>query len=214
MSSYLSIIWIVAAVAAPPTGTQQPQQQPAATTADQKASQPKKPDLAGKLPEPLSWITGNIGDLEKTGYFKIVDARYGKTKGLSEPAVIWTIEIVKPITCRHAILLLNHLKDVRFYSLVDEKYQQLLLLSEMYYSPWLEEGAVNNEILDRDERFQVWVLLDENQIWVLKHDRADSVVFANPKEPRPGRKNLWRQTRKYRSPSAHFTLDNRPVGSH
>ena len=209
MSRYFFIVWIGASITAPSLGAPQQDEEVPETPADEQASETRQ-----KLPEPLSEISGNLDDLEKTGYFKIIDGQYGRTKQLSEKAIIWTIEVVKPLTCGHAMILFQRLGDVRFYRVRDDGSRQQLLSTQLYYSSWIEEGAVNHEILGRDERFQVWLLMRERQTLVLEHEGASIVVFAEPKRRRANRKNLWRETHRYRLPESHSRIPHRAVGAH
>jgi hypothetical protein len=201
-------------MSAPSLAAPQEQQELGNVSSPEKASDVPESEELPKLPEPLNKISGNLTDIERTRYFRIIDGGYGRTTRLNEKAMIWTVEVIKPITCGHAMILLNRLGDVRFYRVVDEDYRQQLLTTRLYYSSWLEEGAVSHEILGRDERFEIWLLLDEQQIWVLEHNGANEVVFALPKRRHPAHKDLWRETRRYRSPEAHLNLGYNPVGAH
>ncbi len=140
-----------------------------------------EPEKLVSLPDPLSDVSGNILDLEKDGFFKIVKGDYSRTTAGDEEALVWTVEVVKPITCRHAQLRLRHLGDVRFYW-VGEKWRKQLYSTELYYSSWVASGAVHHEILDPYEQFQIWLALDARQVGLLKHDRASRVVFKELKQ--------------------------------
>lgn len=203
MNRYFIIVWIVAVIATPSLGAPQQDEEVPKSPADEQAA-----ETGQKLPEPLNQVSGNLDDLEKTGYFKIIDGGYGRTQELKEKAMIWTIEVVKPLTCGHAMILLQRLSDVRFYRVNDDGYRQQLLTNQLFYSSWIEEGAVSHEILGRDVRFQVWLLMNERQTWILEHERANTVVFAQPKRRYPGRRDLWRETRRYRMPEAHSRISN------
>jgi hypothetical protein len=166
-----------------------------------------------KLPPPLGQITGNFDALEETGYFRIVQGEYGRTRQLREPAMIWTVEVVKPLTCGHATILLDRLSDVRFYRVYEDGYRQQLLTTVLYHSSWIEQGAVSHEILGRDEQFEVWVLLNTRQQFLLEHEGANEVVFSQPRERKAGHKGLWRETRRYRLPEAYSRIPHRAVGT-
>jgi hypothetical protein len=136
------------------------------------------------------------------------------TKVLKERALIWTIEVIKPLTCGHAMILFKRLGDVRFYRVNEDGYRQQLMSTQLYYSSWIEEDAVSHEILGRGEQFQVWLLMNERQTWVLQHEGANMVVFAEPKRRNPGHRDLWRETRRYRLPEAYSRIPHRAVGAH
>jgi hypothetical protein len=166
MVCLLCIAWFTAASAS--------MAQEATPTLEQEEEQEQP---SAKLPEPVSGIAGSLADLEETGYFEIVDAVYARTKELDEPAVIWTVKVTKPITCRHAILLLRQLSDVRFYR-TGEDWRKEILAAELYHSSRIGYEAVHHRIMRRDEQFEVWVLLSQWQVWMLNHEQADSIEFV------------------------------------
>lgn len=133
-----------------------------------------------RLPAPLNDITGNFADLEKSGHFRIIKEEYSRTKELREEALIWTLRVVEPLSYRHAMIVLRRLADVRFYRVVKD-YRKLLYSTELYYPSYIRTGAVSNENLNVDDWLQVWVLMDERQIWDLKHHRANTVEFRELK---------------------------------
>ena len=129
-----------------------------------------------RLPEPLNDITGNFADLEKSGHFRIIKEEFGRTKELREEALIWTLRVVKPLSYRHATILLRRLADVRFYRVVKD-WRKLHYSTELYYPSYIRTGAISHESLNVDDWVPVWVLLDERQIQHLKHHRANTVEF-------------------------------------
>jgi hypothetical protein len=133
-----------------------------------------------KMPEPLAAIYGNLHDLEATGYFQILEARLGRTKPLDQDAMIWTVQVLRPITHRHAMLELRRLGDVRFYRNAEHGRFEVYW-TELYYSSWIPAGAVHHEILDVDEQFEIWILLDQDQIDQLDRKFADTVEFRELK---------------------------------
>lgn len=133
-----------------------------------------------RLPQPLNDITGNFADLEKSGHFRIIKEEFGRTKGTKQEALIWTLRVVKPLSYQHAVIVLRRLSDVRFYRVVKD-WRKQYYSTELYYPSYIANGAIRNESLDLDEWLRVWVLLDEKQIWHLKHHRANTVEFRELK---------------------------------
>ncbi len=133
-----------------------------------------------RLPEPLNDITGNFADLEKSGHFRIIKEEFGRTKELREEALIWTLRVIKPLSYRHATILLRRLADVRFYRVVKE-WRKLHYSTELYYPSYIRTGAISHETLNVDDWVQVWVLLDERQTRHLIHHRANTVEFRELK---------------------------------
>ena len=100
-----------------------------------------------------------------------------------DQAMVWTVEVVKPLTCGYAILLLRDMSDIRFsrsFQQNDINYHRELFATRLFYESWLDSGAVSHEILDRDERFDIWMDLTDAEAWVLTHDKANGVVFSRP----------------------------------
>jgi len=133
-----------------------------------------------RLPKPLNDITGNFGDLEKSGYFRIIKEEFGRTKELREEALIWTLRVVKPLSYQHAMIRLRRLGDVRFYRVVKD-WRKQLHSTELYYPSYIRTGAIHYENLAQDDWLQVWVPLDEEQVLHLKHHRANTVEFRELK---------------------------------
>ncbi|MBC8870538.1 MAG: hypothetical protein H8E44_14040 [Planctomycetes bacterium] len=133
-----------------------------------------------RLPNPLNDISGNFVDLEKSGYFKIIKDEYGRTREFDEEAVIWTLKVVKPLSCGHAMILLRRLSDVRFYR-IDKDWRKQLHSAFLYYPSHISTGAVRHDILDLDEWFEVWIPLSERESWHLRHHRANTVEFRELK---------------------------------
>jgi hypothetical protein len=133
-----------------------------------------------RFPEPLERLSCNIADLEKSGHLALTKVEYGRTAMVRDDAVIWTLKVVKPITCRHVIMLLRHLRDVRFYATpqgtVQETHWTLL-----YYSARIPLGAVNRQVLSVDEQFQIWVPINAVEIRRITSRGADTVVFSELK---------------------------------
>ena len=134
--------------------------------------------LAAKLPEPINTISCNIADLEATGFFSITKVGFGRTRALNEAAVLWTVKVVEPLTCRHAIFLLRHLGDARFYRTLKDGSRSELMSAELYYPAWITDGAISSQNLPQDSEFSVWLLLDGTQVRSLKLHEADTLEFS------------------------------------
>ena len=140
------------------------------------ADEPPSP-IAAKLPEPLKKIACNLGDLETPGYFTITKVEFGRTKPLAEEAIIWTVKVVKPLACRHAIRLLQRYGDVRFYRALKDRRMELLT-TQLSFPAWIETDAVDQRILREDREFPIWVLLSPAEVQMLKLREADTVEFG------------------------------------
>lgn len=134
-----------------------------------------------RLPEPLSDITGNFADLEKSGHFRIIKEEFGRTKGLREDALIWTLRVVKPLSYKHAMIVLHRLGDVRFYRVVKD-WRKQLHSTQLYYPSYIGKGAVRSEALAQDEWLEVWVLLSQRETDHLELHRANTVEFRQLKQ--------------------------------
>jgi hypothetical protein len=133
--------------------------------------------IAAKLPEPLKKISCNLGDLEALGYFTITKVEFGRTKPLNEEGIVWTVKVVKPLACRHAVRLLQRYGDVRFYRKLKDRRMQLLM-TELYFPTWIESEAVDQRILRQDQEFPVWVVLSPADVLMLKLREADTAEFG------------------------------------
>lgn len=140
------------------------------------AAKQGKDEKQQPLPAPLDRITGNFLDLESTGYFKIAKTEFGRTDLHRDDALIWTLEVTRPISVRHALRILQQLGDVRFYRTEEDWFQQLHM-THLHYTDTLDARAVRNEILGNFEEFRVWVILSGQDIYGLTHGNADTVVF-------------------------------------
>lgn len=153
---------------------------PARTEAsDGSSSRP----ASDKLPPPLDKIVCNIADLEQSGHFELSASRLGRSEDFGEEALIWTVRVRTPVSCRHAMILLNRLSDVRFFW-TEKDWQKELYSTGLRYSSRLAEGAVHHEILQQDEEFQIWVLLDQRYVDMLVLLKADTLVFHSPQTMR------------------------------
>jgi len=147
-----------------------------AASGEQEAKERRPVEI---LPEPLNNVVCNATDLEKTGQLVVIKAAFGWSEDFGDEALIWTVKVLKPMTCRHAEILLRRFSDVRFYH-AEEKMEKELYSGALYFSPRIAEGAVHGEILQRDVEFQVWVLLNSAQAALLARQQADHLVFHEP----------------------------------
>jgi hypothetical protein len=152
---------------------------PSAPASESTDSKEVEPPSWAKLPSPLNKVSCNIGDLEETGYFRITKAEFGREKELGEEALIWTVKVLKPLTCRHAMILLERFAESRFYRNT-KKLRFDLGAAEVYYPSWFTLGTVTGQVLNQEEEFQVWVLLTDAQVRKLVFRKADMVVFGRP----------------------------------
>ncbi len=175
---------------------------PAPPPAPVAPAAPKTPDEqkrrpAEQLPAPLNGIACNLVEVEKSGFLEFTKVAFGRSEDFGDEALIWTAKVQRPITCRHAMILLRQFSDVRFYH-SEEKLEKEVYSGELYYSPRIAEGAVHGEILRRDMEFEVWVLLDQTQVIKLQREQADTVVFHEPQTvrvPTPGvARTPWNMT--------------------
>lgn len=141
------------------------------------SSEESVPPTKVKLPEPLSAVSTNLGELALTGYFEVSPPAFGRTKKLDEEALLWTVKVVKPLTCRHAISLLHSLSDGRFYRTLKKSRLELRSV-ELHYPNWLDYGSVNQQILRQDQEFQVWVLVNGGEVTNLRLRQADTLEFT------------------------------------
>ena len=135
--------------------------------------------LGEKLAEPLEGVTCGLLAIEESGYFALTDVRYARTEDHREEAMIWTIKVKKPLTCRHALALLRRFQDARFYD-TEYKSRQELLVERLFYSSWIAEGAINRRILKPDDEFQLWIVLDIVAVRMLRSRGADTLEFREP----------------------------------
>lgn len=129
------------------------------------------------LPQPLEEVSGNIMDLEKSGHFRIVKAEYSRPVGDNNEALIWTVRVVKPLTCRNALMQLRYFRDVRFYDTAQGAKIEILS-TLLYYSRLLDVGAVNRDILGEYDQFQLWAFISPVDVRKLTSQGGDTVEFA------------------------------------
>jgi hypothetical protein len=157
-------------------------QPPAVSNPSAAAPKTKRRDVE-QLPAPLDKIACNITNLERTGYLALASVALGRSEDFGDEALVWTVKVQKPISCRHAMILLRSLSDVRFYH-SEQDTQKELYSTDLLYSARLAEGAVHGEVLQQDEEFQVWVLLSLWHVGILARQEVDTLVFDKPKNVR------------------------------
>ena len=101
----------LAVIAGQAFGAEPPPEKP--PEAAQAVTEKKHP--AESLPAPLEGISTNLADLEKSGDFTIERAEFAVPDESDEEAFVWTIKVNRSLTIRHAMLLLDRFRDVRFY---------------------------------------------------------------------------------------------------
>jgi hypothetical protein len=136
-----------------------------------------------QLPTPLDKVACNITDLEQAGFLTLTSVALGRSEDFGDEALVWTVKVQKPISCRHAMILLRSFSDVRFYH-TEEETQKELYSTDLLYSARLAEGAIQGEVLQQDEEFQVWVLLSLRHVEILARQQIDTVVFDKPQTVR------------------------------
>jgi hypothetical protein len=138
---------------------------------------------ARQLPAPLDKVACNIADLEQTGFLTLTNVALSRSEDFGDEALVWTVKVQKPISCRHALILLRSFSDVRFYH-TEKEIQKELYSTDLLYSSRLAEDAVHGKMLQQDEEFQVWVLLSFRHVEILARQRVDNVVFDKPQTVR------------------------------
>jgi hypothetical protein len=143
------------------------------------AAEQAKPQDAEYLPAPLDKIACNLSKLKASGHVDLSSAVLGHAEDFGDESLVWTVKVLKPISCRHALILLRSFSDVRFYHSEEDTVKELYS-TNLVYSTRLAEGAVNGEVLQQDEEFQVWVVISLRHLDVLTRQQADAVVFGKP----------------------------------
>ena len=135
------------------------------------------------LPAPLDKITCNIAGLEESGHLALSKPRLGRSEDFGDEALIWTVKVQRPISCRHVTILLRRFGDVRAYFTEEYQYKELYS-TDLLYSSRISQGAVHGEILGQDEEFEIWVLLSLRHVDMLVFLNADRVLFSEPQTVR------------------------------
>jgi hypothetical protein len=156
-----------------------PEAEPAAAeaAAPRRAAvvEPPAPRSLDYLPPPLETIRGDLRELEATGHFTI--AGVALTVQLNgDEAVIWTIVVNRPVTCRHIEQVLRQYRDVRFYATLNNTRQELYT-TVMQYSERVSLGTINKQLLLQDDQFEVWVPLDKTAQRRLLSFKSDTATF-------------------------------------
>lgn len=143
---------------------------------DTTTEAPDKPPELRRLPPPLEDIIGGLQALERSGHFRLIQMEMGRPRVTEMDAVVWTVRVVRPLTYRHALLLLCRVGDVRIARVRDD-WQKQLLRTRLAWPDWIDSGAVHGDVLDRDAEFEVWIDLDERTVATLQRDQANRIVF-------------------------------------
>lgn len=135
-----------------------------------------------QLPSPLDRISGNLHEIEKSGWFTITDVRFDTVGIDRQQSVVWTLRVNQPITCRHAVIFLRNYRDVRFYH---ETEQQALIevhYTRLYYDHMIEMGAANNEVLPRDSIVRLYFFLVRGDLPRIQLGKPNQVVVTREGE--------------------------------
>ncbi len=143
---------------------------------DAATETPDKPRELKRLPPPLEDVIGGLHELERSGHFRLLQMEMGRPRVTEMDAVVWTVRVVRPLTYRHALLLLRRVGDVRIARVRDD-WQKQLLRTRLAWPDWIESGAVHGDVLDRDAEFEVWIDLDARTVGTLRRDQANRIVF-------------------------------------
>jgi hypothetical protein len=143
------------------------------------AASETKPQDVNQLPAPLDKVACNVTDLEQNGFLTLTSVALDRSEDFGDEALVWTVKVQKPISCRHAMILLRGFRDVRFYH-TEEETRKELYSTDLLYSSRLAEGAVRGEVLQQDEEFQVWILMSFWHVDILTRQQVDTLVFNKP----------------------------------
>lgn len=127
------------------------------------------------FPPPLAAVRGDLREIEASGHLTIDDVALTVQLNGDE-AVIWTVRVNKPITCRHVEQLLRQYRDVRFYATLDNSRQELYT-TVLQYSERVALGTINQKLLVQDDQFEVWVPLDKTAQRRLVSFKSDTAAF-------------------------------------
>ena len=172
----------LAVIAGQAFGAELPPEKP--PEAAQAVTEKKQP--AESLPAPLEGIATNLADLEKSGDFTIERAEFAVPDESDEEAFVWTIKVNRSLTIRHAMLLLDRFRDVRFYN-TEGAMPNELHSTWLHYSPRMAERAINRDMLKQDETFQAWVVVSPTTVRMLNSMKADTVLFQPPGRRTPAK---------------------------
>ncbi|MDP6060022.1 MAG: hypothetical protein QGH33_14075, partial [Pirellulaceae bacterium] len=137
------------------------------------------------MPKPLEAIESNIRDLEKQGFLSIVSGSYKIINNAQDDAIVWTVRANKALTCRHIVMQIESLSDVRLYKTLNadakEPSLQEVHSMKLYYSSFLDERASSSSLFARDDIFRIWVYLDPVEVRKIRSLSADRAVFRASK---------------------------------
>ncbi len=137
------------------------------------------------MPKPLEAIESNIRDLEKQGFLSIVSGSYKIINNAQDDAIVWTVRANKALTCRHIVMQIESLSDVRLYKTLNadakEPSLQEVHSMKLYYSSFLDERASSSSLFARDDIFRICVYLDPVEVRKIRSLSADRAVFRASK---------------------------------
>lgn len=140
-----------------------------------KVVAPDEPQDINYLPKPFRDLRTNILDVEKSGYFEIDEVAI-RTRGNGDESIVWTVRVLKAITCRHVEALLREHRDARFYSTLEN--QRLNVIATLVqYSDRVTLGSSSGRLLKQDDVFDLWIDLPDIYYRKLKSQHADTLVL-------------------------------------
>jgi hypothetical protein len=137
------------------------------------------------MPKPLDRIESNIRDLEKNSFLSIVSAEYKVINNAQDDAIVWTVRANKALTCRHIVMQIELMSDVRLYKTLNPNSKdpslQEVHSTKLFYSPRLEDRAASSRLFARDDIFKIWLYLDPVEVRKIRSLLADRAIFRAPK---------------------------------
>ncbi len=148
---------------------------PKAKRARSNVVEPDEPQDINYLPKPFRDLRTNILDVQKSGYFEIDDVAI-RTRGNGDESIVWTVRVLKAVTCRHVEALLREHRDARFYSTLEN--QRLDVIATLVqYSDRVVLGSSSGDLLKQDDVFEMWIDLPDLYYRKLKSLHADTLVL-------------------------------------
>ena len=137
----------------------------------------EEPPTADRLPKPLHRLQTNLLELEKSGCFRlgipqmqILDDHLGE-------AVVWCVEIIRPVNSRYVLWQLEKFRDARFVRTAFDR-QQESHATLLYYSPRLEEQAANGTLLFPNDSFEIWLYVAPTDMRKIQSSNADRLILS------------------------------------
>ncbi len=136
-----------------------------------------------QLPKPLETVVFNAYDLQHDGLFKIRKVEFGRIGFNSAPAMIWTLETTKTVSCRHIELIFEPIRHVHFYQIFKsvradrEEYLRERHDTILYLDSRVTTGSANSALLGRDELFRVWIYMKPDEVGLVVGSKATRLLF-------------------------------------